>query len=201
MLLVEVDEAQGIATLTPDGSLTEEDFESAAKIIDPYIEDTGKLNGIIIYTQTFPGWDSFAALCSHLEFVKDYHKHISCVAAVTDSKLGDFAEPIANHFVNSTIKLFPYSKLNEAKEWIINFSDDTKESVMKIIPNGENRIDIEISGKLTSDDMKIGLDELISKSSKIQHGKMFYTIVDLNIPSLGAIGVEFSRLPELMVWA
>jgi len=45
--------------------------------------------------------------------------------------------------------------------------------------------------------MIIALDELISKSHEIENGKMLYDIIDFHIPSLGAIGIEFSRLPSM----
>lgn len=51
---------------------------------------------------------SFAALSSHLKFVKDHHKKIARIVLVTDSVLGNFAELIASHFVqaeNLTISL------------------------------------------------------------------------------------------------
>jgi len=38
--------------------------------------------------------------------------------------------------------------------------------MFKVIPNGTNRLDIELSGKLDADDMKLVLDELESKSKK-----------------------------------
>ena len=69
--------------------------------------------------------------------------------------------------------------------------------MFKVIPNGTNRLDIELSGKLDADDMKIALDELVSKSKDIESGQMLYEIIDFHIPSLGAIGVELSRLPAM----
>ena len=69
--------------------------------------------------------------------------------------------------------------------------------MFKVIPNGTNRIDVELSGKLNAEDMKIGLDELVSQSKNIENGIMLYQISGLNFPSLGAIGVELSRLPAL----
>lgn len=118
MLSVEIDEVKGIAILEPDGPLSQGDFESAAKIIDPYIEKTGQLHGLIIHTKAFPGWDSFAALSSHLRFVKDHHRKISRVAFSTDSVVGHFAESVASHFVNAEIKLFAYEELDQAKNWV-----------------------------------------------------------------------------------
>lgn len=55
MLSVEIDEVNGLAILEPDGPLTKGDFESAAKVIDPYIENTDQFNGIIIHTESFQG--------------------------------------------------------------------------------------------------------------------------------------------------
>jgi SpoIIAA-like len=69
--------------------------------------------------------------------------------------------------------------------------------MFKVMSNGVNRLDIELSGKLNSEDMKIALDELVSKSKNIAKGKMLYEIIDFHLPSLGAIGVEFSRLPAM----
>ncbi len=118
MLSVEIDEINGIAILEPDGRLSKSDFEAAAKQIDPFIERTGQLNGLIIHTKSFPGWDSFAALVSHFKFVKEHHKKITRVALSTDSVVGTFAESVASHFVNAQIKLFSFQELEQARNWV-----------------------------------------------------------------------------------
>jgi len=69
--------------------------------------------------------------------------------------------------------------------------------MFKVMQNGVNRLDIELSGKLDAEEMKIALDELVSKSNNIENGKMLYEIIDFHLPSLGAIGIEFSRLPSM----
>ena len=69
--------------------------------------------------------------------------------------------------------------------------------MFKVMQNGMNRLDIEMSGKLDSEEMRIALDELISKSNDIENGKMLYEVIDFHLPSLGAIGIEFSRLPSM----
>lgn len=122
MLSVNLDEIKGIAVLEPDGKLSKNDFESAAQIIDPYIEKSGKLNGIVIHVKSFPGWDSFSALIKHLKFVKAHHKKVSRVAFATDSPIGGFAEHIASHFVSAEIKHFSFCELENSKKWIL---DDT----------------------------------------------------------------------------
>ena len=122
MLSVTIDEENYIAILETDGLLSKSDFESATRIIDPYIEDNGQLNGLIIHTESFPGWKSFAALSSHLKFVREHHKKVTHVALSTDSVVGNFAEAIASHFVNAEIKLFSYQELEQAKDWVISRS-------------------------------------------------------------------------------
>lgn len=66
-----------------------------------------------------------------------------------------------------------------------------------ITPAGGHRLDIELSGRLDSDAMRTMLDELVRKSETIQHGRMLYRVHDFDWPTLGAIGVELSRLPDL----
>ena len=124
MLHVELNDDTGIATLTPDGALAESDFITATNVIDSYLEKTDKLNGIIIHTKQFPGWDSFASLMKHFKFVKDHHKKVSHVAVVTDSVIGDFAEKIVAHFIAAEIRHFAFDDLNKARDWILNTNTD-----------------------------------------------------------------------------
>ncbi len=119
MLNVDLNEVEGIAILEPDGELSESDFKSAAKIIDPYIEKFGKLNGIVIHVRSFPGWDSFSSLITHLKFIKEHHKKVSRVAFATDSPIGSFAENFASHFVNAEIRNFSFTELEASKKWIL----------------------------------------------------------------------------------
>jgi len=70
--------------------------------------------------------------------------------------------------------------------------------MFRVTQNGMNRLDIEMSGKLNSEEMKIALDELAIKSKNIKNGKMLYDVIDYHLPSLGAIVIEFSRLPSML---
>ena len=69
--------------------------------------------------------------------------------------------------------------------------------MFKVIPKGVNRLDIELSGKLDAEEMKIALDELVSKSENIENGRMLYDVIDFHLPSLGAIVIELSSLPSM----
>lgn len=67
----------------------------------------------------------------------------------------------------------------------------------RITPNGANRLDIELDGKLDAEEMRSMLDELVFASASIEHGRMLYRISNFHLPSLGALGVEVARLPSL----
>ncbi|SHG07575.1 SpoIIAA-like [Microbulbifer donghaiensis] len=65
---------------------------------------------------------------------------------------------------------------------------------------GENRLDIALSGKLDSDDMKRALDELVEKADGIKNGQMLFDVIEYRLPSLAAIAIEFSRLPSMLLF-
>lgn len=107
-----------ILIITPEGPLEKADFEKLVQEVDPYIARHGKLNGLLIYVESFPGWKSFAALISHLKFVKNHHQHIEKVAAVTDSSFLSIMPGIARHFVQAEIQHFAYHDKEAALEWL-----------------------------------------------------------------------------------
>jgi hypothetical protein len=127
MLSVKIDVLNHIAILEPVGPLSESDFRSAAKQVDSMIEESGRLKGIVIYAKSFPGWESIAALTSHLRFIKDHHKKVSRVALATDSVAAYFAEIFATHFVSAEIKIFSYPDIEKATQWVLE--DATKSPI------------------------------------------------------------------------
>ena len=60
-----------------------------------------------------------------------------------------------------------------------------------------NRVDIELSGRVSSEEMAKGLDDLLELSQDVNKGTMLYTITSFAFPDLGAIAVEMARLPKL----
>jgi hypothetical protein len=118
MLQIKFDRDAGIVTVTPSVPLNENDFSVLASEVDPYIEEEGKLNGLIIEVESFPGWENFAGLISHLKFIREHHKKIEKVAAVSDGKIVSIMPQIVDHFVNAKVKYFPYENLDEAILWM-----------------------------------------------------------------------------------
>jgi hypothetical protein len=113
-----LDKEASILILRPKAALKKEDFAELAAEVDPFIEATGDLKGLIVVVDSFPGWDSFKALAAHIRFVRDHHKRVRRVAIVTDAAIGTVAEKLASHFVAATIKHFPAGQEEAARLWI-----------------------------------------------------------------------------------
>jgi hypothetical protein len=118
MLSHELLEDDGILILRPQGALQAADFEALAREVDPYIERTGGLRGLMVEAKSFPGWDSFGALVSHLRFVRDHHQYVKKIAAVSDSAVLKIAPRLASHFVQAEVRHFDYADRAEALAWL-----------------------------------------------------------------------------------
>ncbi len=118
MISFKLDEIAGVLTVRPEGKLEAQDFQALSEAVDPFIEEKGKLTGLIIETEKFPGWKEFAGMIEHVKFVRDHHREIARVALVTDSKIADVGQLLGKHFVKADIKHFPFKELESAKSWI-----------------------------------------------------------------------------------
>jgi SpoIIAA-like len=109
---------RGILILKPEGALRADDFTGLAAVVDPYIEQHGELKGLMIDAPSFPGWEDFAALVSHLRFVRDHHKQVRRIAVVSDSPLLALGPKIASHFVSAELRTFSAAQRAAALAWI-----------------------------------------------------------------------------------
>ena len=122
MIEYNLDTANSILYMRFTSALTADDFIKIAKVVDPHIETTGGLAGVIIEVPTFTGWESFAAMVAHFRLVRDHHKYVSKVAVVTDSTLVKVIESLASHFVSAEVKEFPLGETEAANQWILGDS-------------------------------------------------------------------------------
>jgi len=118
MLNHELLRREGILIVRPEGRLEATDFQRVSQEIDPYIEANGKLHGLMIDAESFPGWTDFAALVAHLKFVRDHHQKIQKVAAVGDSTFLTYAPKLVSHFVQADVRHFPHVQREEALRWL-----------------------------------------------------------------------------------
>ena len=116
--MIKISVKENYCLVEPQGPLTAEDFAEIARQVDPVIEGEGELDGLIIKTREFPGWESFGDVVEHFRFVKSHHKHIEKVALVTDAKVAEFFPRIVSHFVKAQVKHFEYDEFDDAVEWI-----------------------------------------------------------------------------------
>jgi SpoIIAA-like len=122
MIEYDLDTEHSILHVQPKSAIARDDFVKLAEAVDPHIEATGGLAGLIIEARGFPGWDSFGAMVNQFRFVRDHHKRIKKVAVVTDSKMGDVAEHLTSHFVSAEIRHFPAGQVEAARQWILGGS-------------------------------------------------------------------------------
>ena len=66
MIKSELLKDKGVLIVSPVGPLAASDFERLAQEVDSYIEQNGRLHGLMVHAEFFPGWVDFAALLSHL---------------------------------------------------------------------------------------------------------------------------------------
>lgn len=109
---------ESILIIQPRGALERTDFSGLAARIDPYIKQTGGLDGVMVEAQSFPGWSDFAALVSHLRFVRDHHRAIDKVAVVADSKMLTLIPTVAGHFVNAEVRHYRSTEREAALSWL-----------------------------------------------------------------------------------
>lgn len=118
MLDFELLDNDGIIRVHPQAPLLARDFAQLSETVDRYLTRHKALKGLIISTEDFPGWEDFAALVSHLKFVRDHHKRIGKVAAVSNDTLLSILPPIANHFVDAEVRHFDSTQGDDALNWI-----------------------------------------------------------------------------------
>ena len=118
MLGYELLRDEGILFIRPQGRIQAGDFDSVAKVVDPYFAEKGRLQGVMIEAQSFPGWDTFAALLSHLRFVRDHHRLVSKIAAVSDSAILTILPHVAKHFVKAEVRHFDAQDREAALAWL-----------------------------------------------------------------------------------
>jgi hypothetical protein len=114
----ELQRNEGILTLTPIGKLESDDFAALGRVVDAYVSEEGALTGLMIYVESFPGWEDFGALISHFKFLKNNQGDIGKVAAVTDSQFLTIMPKIIDHFVSADVRHFDYADRELALEWL-----------------------------------------------------------------------------------
>jgi hypothetical protein len=72
----------------------------------------------MIVAERFPGWESFAALVTHIRFVRHHESRIRRIAVVTDSPLLELLPALAQHFVSADVRRFSFDQRAAAFDWL-----------------------------------------------------------------------------------
>ena len=118
MINVQLLRDEGILVVSPADKLETTDFERLRLLADPYIEQHGDLNGLLIDAESFFGWEDFSSMLSHIRFVRNYHEKIERVAAVTDNGFLAILPSVADYFVAAEVRHFSYLDRDEALNWL-----------------------------------------------------------------------------------
>jgi hypothetical protein len=107
----------GVIVVEVKQALRAQDFDALAFTADAWIEAHGSLQGLVIHTREFPGWENLASFFRHLRFVRDHHRKVKRIALAADAKVASVAPKIAEHFIQAEVKSFPYDQLDSAIAW------------------------------------------------------------------------------------
>lgn len=118
MLDCSIMKPEGILVLKPHAPLNKEDIISLGAAVDAYLADHAKLQGVLIHTKGFPGWENFGGFTAHMHFIREHHQRVERVAIVTDSQIADMAVSLGKHFTSAALRHFPVDGDMQALDWL-----------------------------------------------------------------------------------
>ncbi len=191
MVIIDIDQSEGVVVLKPVDMtrLSEADFRNITDQIDDYLKEHEYLQGLMIVTERFPGWDSLTAFTSHIRLIREHHKRIRKVAVVSDSPLLTAAPHLVDHFIHARIRHFGTDEIDAARKWV---AQDDPPSGGFVVMDGypDHVVAIRAQGTLTSDDYEKILIPLIEEKIRA-HGK---------VGMLCWCGVEFKGFTAGAMW-
>ena len=118
MLAYHLNESTGIVELRPRGRLEARDFASLALTVDGYLEDHGKLRGVVVELDHFPGWDDWDAVAAHLRFLRQHMPRVERVALVNDNPWLEPLPEVLNLITPLEVRRFATERRGEAFAWV-----------------------------------------------------------------------------------
>jgi len=120
MLAYHLNAETGIVELRPRGPLEAHDFASLALTVDSYLEDHGKLRGVLVELDHFPGWDDWQAIAAHVRFLREHLPKVDRVAIVTDNPWLEPLPDVMRLVTPLQVRRFSSSQRGDAFAWIYN---------------------------------------------------------------------------------
>ncbi len=117
---------RGVIVFELHEALRTADFDALQRTADAYIDAHGALQGLVVHTREFPGWENLASLLRHVRFVREHHRKVRRIALAVDSKLASLAPVLAELFVKADLKRFAYDALEQAIAWASGSAEEAK---------------------------------------------------------------------------
>jgi hypothetical protein len=164
-----------VVALTPQGSLTEDDFDRVAQAIDGRINERDVVPNILVHVHGIPHWASLSAMSRHFHLVKEHQSLVRKVAIVGDIGLLAVLPPLVDHFVGAKVRHFPEEKIDAAREWVSADEDHPgRFEALEGLPG--DVVALKVSGIVTSQDYRDMLIPLVD-GKLTSHDKLKVLIV------------------------
>ena len=118
MLEPSLDRARSLLILEVSGPLTAADFERMSALLDPWLEEAGRLRGMLVDARRNPGWSDIEAIVRHERFLRDHAPYIDRIALVTDSDLMAVLTRLATRSFPPEVRRFPWADYHAALAWL-----------------------------------------------------------------------------------
>ena len=113
----------GVVVVEVSQPLRAPDFDALGLTVDAWLDTHDRLQGLVLHTRAFPGWENIGGLVRHIRFVRDHHRKIRRVAVVLDGPMGALAPKVAEHFVQAEVRQFHDDRLDDAVAWAAESTD------------------------------------------------------------------------------
>ena len=98
--------------VAPQGPLTAADFSRIAAQVNPVIRSKKKLDGLIIKTRKFPGWESFGDVVAHFQLA---------TRRVIGTKSRRYAHPVRSAGIGSRVSPRPRCQTSKGRLILANW--------------------------------------------------------------------------------
>jgi len=110
---------RGVLAVEPVGALDKGDFEMLAAQIDSLKRRGLELNGLLIRSRKFPGYERVSDTLAHAQFVMEHGKDVGKVALCTDTPFAPVLAAFGRTFAGASVKRFPFDGRDEAEQWLV----------------------------------------------------------------------------------
>ncbi|HTI48118.1 MAG TPA: STAS/SEC14 domain-containing protein [Casimicrobiaceae bacterium] len=120
MLAYHLNPETGIVELRPRGPLEAQDFTSLWLTMKSYIEDHGRLRGLLLELDRFPGFDDWDAIAAQIRFVRRNLPKVDRIALLTDNPWLEPLPDVLRLLTPLEVKRFPLERRGDAFAWIVS---------------------------------------------------------------------------------